>query len=109
MPTTVCPRCDEIVAAVEEHQEEEVNVMISSVEELLKEQQRDFGDLCEYVEAHDDFVRDENNLLCKEIDDKLCAVVPIGIRVRVLTYIHVPRATGHYRVKRTWHQARSRL
>jgi hypothetical protein len=56
--------------------------------EILSEQEQELGDLRRYAENNDDFIIDEDGLVCHEGKQKTNVFVPLSLRDQVLSYMH---------------------
>jgi transposase InsO family protein len=77
--------------------------------EILSEQEKELGDLRRYVENNDDFIIDEDGLLCHEGKQKTNVFVPSSLRDQVLAYMHGSTVSGHFGVARTSRRLGSRF
>ena len=101
---TIYPFCAEKVNVVDEAKRS-----LPTVEEFKEAQKEEFGSVEEYCTDQNDFVVDEDGLLCKMDGSSTRIVVPMELVPQLLSYLHGSLACGHYGIAKTAHRIRKRF
>jgi transposase InsO family protein len=94
--SVLCDRCLEVVAEVESDVPLETECAA-----MMKAQEETFGNLEKYVQPRDDYMVNEQGLVCRLLQNRVRVVVPEAMKERVLNRVHGSRHFGHWGVTRT--------
>ena len=90
----LCHRCREQVRATVER-------TLPNIQDPLREQVKEFGDVNMFAGNNRHYFLDEDGLLCRMDDEIIRIIVPKTLVSTVLAYFHGSRACGHDGVART--------
>jgi Integrase zinc binding domain/RNase H-like domain found in reverse transcriptase len=94
--SVVRDRCLEVVAEIESDVPQEMECVA-----MMKAQMEIFGNLEKYVHPRDDYLVNEQGLVCRLLRNRVRVVVPEAMKESVLNRVHGSRHFGHWGVTRT--------
>jgi Integrase zinc binding domain len=94
--SVLCDRCLEVVAEIDSDAPQE-----SECEAMRMAQQEILGNLEKYVQPRDDYLVNEQGLVCRLLRNRVRLVVPEAMKKRALNRLHGSRYFGHWGITRT--------